>query len=93
LKKNIEDIDSEFISTLIKDNFKDVNENITPLKIIAILGIPQHDQITQLRLKSLLKRVKQILKELSIQGQIERKETVHDTLGIKEASYKKLFIK
>ncbi len=90
---NINDINSDSISTLIKNKFNQVNENITSMKILAILGIPIHDQKPSLQLKRILYKIKTILKELSLRGEIEIKTTTHDTLGIKEVAYKKLSLK
>ena len=63
MTKPINDINLVFILTLIKDKFNDANENITPIKIVAILGIPIHDQKPHPQLKVILKRIKAILKE------------------------------
>ena len=90
---NINDINLVSISTLIEKNFNQVNSNITPMKILSLLGIPIHNQKTSTQEKQIRSKIKTILKELSLQGVIELKATTHETLGIKEIAYKKLPIK
>ncbi|UZR94192.1 hypothetical protein [Chondrinema litorale] len=84
----IEQIDLVWTYTFIKSEFENKNQNITPLKILEKIGVPIKDQTKQLELKNYRLRFKKILKTLSQSGKLIPQKHKHDTLGIKEDSYK-----
>jgi hypothetical protein len=88
--KNIkaEQINEDWLYNFLKINFKRVDENITPLKILSLLGISIDDQFKS---KFLIKKIKLTLSSMEKSGLLFTKEYAHGTLGIREVSYKKKY--
>ena len=84
----IEDIDSSWVLDLIQKKFEGNSEIITPLKILSKIGVPINNQELQLEKKNFRLKVKKILNDLCEAGKLEKKESLHDTLGLHEIGYK-----
>lgn len=83
-----EHIDDSWLLTFLTIEFEKPQENITALKILAKLGIPIHDQSAQLSKKDIVRKLNSLLKVLKEKHVLEKKNSLHDTLGIKEIAYK-----
>jgi hypothetical protein len=85
---NILKANENWLLDFIIKEFKKEDENITPLKILAKLGVGFHDQTGQLNQRAFLIKFRLLLKRLHGQGLLTLKDGSHDSLGIKEHSYK-----
>lgn len=84
----IEELTKDWLIDLIQIEFKDKDSTITPLIIFEKIGVPIKNQIKQLEKKKYSLRLKDLLKDLEIEGFLELKKNLHDTQGIKEVAYK-----
>ena len=78
----IEQINSDWVLGIIRTEFTRNGQNITPLRILAKIGIPIKDQSGQLKHKSYRLKIKSILTELSESGALEPQSGKHGTLGV-----------
>jgi hypothetical protein len=81
-------VNENWLFDFILIEFKKADENITPLKILAKLGVGIHDQVGQLNQRAFLNKFRLLLKRLYDQGLLTLKDGSHNSLGIKENSYK-----
>jgi hypothetical protein len=84
----LDQITEGWLIDLIDTVFKDKNSIITPLIIFEKIGIPIKNQTKQLEKKKYSLRIKDLLKQLESNGFLEQKDSLHDTVGIKEVAYK-----
>jgi hypothetical protein len=81
-------IDKKWLFDFISTEFKKPDENITPLRILAKLGVGIHDQVGQIHNKTLINKFRLLLNTLNDEGLLVLKDNSHDSLGIKELAYK-----
>jgi len=84
----LDQITLDWLIDLITIEFKDKDSTITPLIIFEKIGIPIKNQTKQLEKKIYSEKLKNLLKELELNGFLELKNNQHDTQGVKEVAYK-----
>ena len=84
---DVDKLDEKWLINFISNEFIKPDENVTPMRILAKLGVGIHDQVGQLQNKVFLNKFGLLLKTLNNQGLLVVKENKHDTLGIKETAY------
>lgn len=87
LRTDIKDIDLKLVIRIIKMAKTKRNFVITPINILRITGFPTSNQEIILNNRKKIKKIKQILAELSDLGMISERKSMQDHLGIKEKAY------
>lgn len=85
---SLDQITEDWLIDLIHTEFMDTDSIITPLIILEKIGIPIKNQTKQLEKKKYSLKIKDLLKQLETDSVLEKKNSLHDTVGIKEVAYK-----
>ena len=84
---NIEEINSDLITTIIECISEKRDFVITPSSILGVTGFPISDQTAISNNKNKVRKIKNILSELENSGYLTRRKSKQDFLGIKEVGY------
>lgn len=82
----LEDISKSFVLALLSQD-KSKSFVITPISILKKIGFPVSDQNFILENKSVINKIKVLLKELEVEGILSKRLSKQDFKGIKETGY------